>query len=142
MAMNLDELADPGLEFVIDRPPWDGSVHLLERMEGPPGLLADIDGAPFNARTVVIDGVAVAAALAFDHAGDCGIYNVGTLPHARRRGLASSLTAAQLRAARERGCTTASLQSTEMAERLYARLGFRDLGRFVEYVPGARQALA
>jgi predicted GNAT family acetyltransferase len=29
-----------------------------------------------------------------------------------------------------------------MAERLYARLGFRDLGRFVEYVPGARQALA
>jgi hypothetical protein len=37
--------------------------------------------------------------------------------------------------ARDRGCETASLQSTPMAERLYAALGFRDLGRFLEYVP-------
>ena len=34
-----------------------------------------------------------------------------------------------------RGCTTASLQATAMAERLYSRLGFRDLGRILEYVP-------
>jgi len=30
---------------------------------------------------------------------------------------------------------TASLQSTPMAERVYAAIGFRDLGRFLEYVP-------
>jgi predicted GNAT family acetyltransferase len=30
----------------------------------------------------------------------------------------------------------ASLQSTPMAERVYAAVGFRDLGRFLEYVPG------
>jgi hypothetical protein len=34
-----------------------------------------------------------------------------------------------------RGCSTASLQSTEMAERVYAAVGFRDLGRILEYVP-------
>jgi len=35
----------------------------------------------------------------------------------------------------ERGCQTASLQSTPMAERVYAAAGFRDLGRIFEYVP-------
>jgi len=34
-----------------------------------------------------------------------------------------------------RGCRTASLQSTQMAERVYAAVGFRDLGRILEYVP-------
>lgn len=39
--------------------------------------------------------------------------------------------------ARERGCTTVSLQSTPMAEGVYAGVGFRDLGRFDEYVAAA-----
>jgi predicted GNAT family acetyltransferase len=38
-------------------------------------------------------------------------------------------------AARDRGGRTASLQSTPMAERVYAAVGFRDLGRILEYVP-------
>jgi hypothetical protein len=33
-----------------------------------------------------------------------------------------------------RGCRTASLRSTEIAERVYAAVGFRDLGRILEYV--------
>jgi hypothetical protein len=37
--------------------------------------------------------------------------------------------------ARARACRTASLQSTRMAERVYAAVGFRDLGRILEYVP-------
>lgn len=76
-----------------------------------------------------------ARARSCDRDGDCGIYNVGTLEHARRRGLATALTAIQLHDARVRGCETASLQSTPMAERLYATAGFRDLGRILEYVP-------
>lgn len=36
-----------------------------------------------------------------------------------------------------RACRTASLQSTPMAERVYASVGFRDLGRILEYVPPA-----
>lgn len=38
---------------------------------------------------------------------------------------------------RARGCRAASLQSTPMAERVYASAGFRDLGRILEYVPPA-----
>jgi GNAT superfamily N-acetyltransferase len=58
-----------------------------------------------------------------------------TVPAAPRRGLATALSAHAVAAARERGCTTASLQSTAMAEGVYAGVGFRDLGRFDEYVP-------
>jgi hypothetical protein len=43
------------------------------------------------------------------------------------------VTAALLDGARERGLVTASLQATPMAEGLYARLGFRDLGRILEH---------
>jgi hypothetical protein len=32
-----------------------------------------------------------------------------------------------------RGCETASLQSTTMAEHLYAAVGFRNIGRILEY---------
>jgi predicted GNAT family acetyltransferase len=80
-------------------------------------------------------GESIATAMAFDHGSDCGIYNVGTLEHARRRGLAAALTAVQLHDALARGCRTASVQSTEMAEGVYASVGFRDLGRILEYVP-------
>ena len=52
-----------------------------------------------------------------------------------KRGLGTALTAAQAYDARDRGCRTASVQSTEMAERVYAAVGFRDLGRILEYVP-------
>jgi predicted GNAT family acetyltransferase len=71
----------------------------------------------------------------FDHEGDCGIYNVGTLEPYRRRGLATALTALHLRDAAARGCRTASLQATAMAEHAYAGVGFRDLGLYLEYVP-------
>ena len=77
----------------------------------------------------------MATAIAFDLDADCGIYNVSTLEHARRRGLGTALTALHARAAAARGRRTASLQSTAMAERIYAAVGFRDLGRILEYVP-------
>ena len=73
--------------------------------------------------------------MAFDHGDDCRIYNIGTLAQARRRGLGSAVTALLLHDALARGCQTASLQSTEMAERVYATVGFRDLGRILEYAP-------
>ncbi len=74
--------------------------------------------------------------MAFDHNGDCGIYMVGTVPSARRPGLATALSALAVAEAGARGCTTVSLQATAMAEGVYGRVGFRDLGRFDEYVPG------
>ena len=53
------------------------------------------------------------------------------------------LTAHHVHRAAGRGCTTASLQSTAMGEHVYAAVGFRDLGRIIEYEPGTvRSVLA
>jgi ribosomal protein S18 acetylase RimI-like enzyme len=101
----------------------------------PPDLLRHLDPDAYRILVARLDGESVATAIAFDHAGDCGIFNVGTPEHARRRGLATALTTLHLQDARERGCETASLQSTPMAERVYATVGFRDLGRILEYAP-------
>jgi predicted GNAT family acetyltransferase len=49
------------------------------------------------------------------------------------RGLGTALTALLAYDALARGCQTASLQSTPIAERPYAAVGFRALGRFLEY---------
>jgi GNAT superfamily N-acetyltransferase len=60
-----------------------------------------------------------------------------TLESARRRGIGTALVARLVHDAVERGCTTATLQSTPMAERVCAAVGFRDLRRFLEYAPQA-----
>jgi GNAT superfamily N-acetyltransferase len=74
------------------------------------------------------EGRPVACTAAFDVAGDCGIYWVGTLPEARGAGLATGLMRQALLDARERGCTTTSLQATDMGRPVYRRLGYRELG--------------
>ncbi len=114
----------------------------LGRFEQSARTQQPISQASLNVVVAFVDGDPVTSALTFDCAGDCGIYNVGTLPHVRRRGLATALTAELLRAARARGCETATLQATPMAERVYAAVGFRDLGRFLEYVPSDAHAHA
>jgi GNAT superfamily N-acetyltransferase len=126
----LHELAHAGRQL--------GAAEWLEylSMEGlPPDFLADADHAAFHVLVTRSHDEIVAAALAYDFADDCGIYNVETVEKARRRGLGTALTAAQVHDALARGCQTASLQSTQMAERVYAAVGFRDLGRILEYVP-------
>jgi GNAT superfamily N-acetyltransferase len=60
--------------------------------------------------------------------GECGIYLVATLPEAQGRGLAGALMQHALCDARERGCTTTSLQATARGKPLYERLGYRDIG--------------
>jgi predicted GNAT family acetyltransferase len=101
----------------------------------PAGLLSGADPSAFRTLAARLAGETVATAIAFDHDGDCGVFNMSTLEAARRRGLATALTARHVHDAAERGCSTASLQSTAMAERVYAAVGFRDLGRILEYVP-------
>ena len=55
-------------------------------------------------------GENVATGIAFDFGTDCGIYNVGTLEPARRRGLGHRANSHHLHDALARGCQTASLQ--------------------------------
>jgi ribosomal protein S18 acetylase RimI-like enzyme len=105
------------------------------RIGGVEGLVPELPAAGAHFYVARHGGENAATLMSFDHEGDCGIYMVGTVPAARRRGIATALSALAVAEARERGCTTASLQATEMAEGVYSRVGFRDLGRFEEYVP-------
>ena len=103
----------------------------------PTSLLPGLDRDAFHVLIARLEGRNASAAIAHDHEGDCGIYNVGTVERARRRGLGTALTALHLHDALERGCRTASLQATDMAESMYRTVGFRNLGRILEYVPPA-----
>jgi ribosomal protein S18 acetylase RimI-like enzyme len=133
MGMRLDAIRVPRPQLELATPDWAEYLRLFEL---PEDLLAGADHDAFHLRIARMGGESVAAALAFDDGDDCGIYNVETLEHARRRGLGTALTALQAHDARARDCETASLQATEVAERVYAAVGFRDLGLIVEYVPG------
>jgi ribosomal protein S18 acetylase RimI-like enzyme len=137
MGMDLSDLRVPRPAVELAPAVWAEYVAHLAHMGVPDGLLAGVDPSAFRlvlARPAGDD--IVATGLAFDAGADCGIYNVSTLEHARRRGLGTAVTARLVHDAAARGCRTASLQSTEMAERVYAAVGFRDLGRFLEYAPG------
>jgi GNAT superfamily N-acetyltransferase len=132
MGMSLDDFRLPQPELDVRPLEWSDYLRVFEL---PAGLLANGNREDLHVVVAFLDNEPVTSVLTFDLAGDCGIYNVGTLEHARRRGLAAALVAHVLHGARARGCGSASLQSTPMAERLYATIGFRDYGRFLEYVP-------
>jgi GNAT superfamily N-acetyltransferase len=104
-------------------------------VDGLDGLVPELSAEGAHFYVSRFNGENAAMLMAFDHDGDCGIYMVGTVPAARRHGLATALSAHAVNEARKRGCTTVSLQSTAMAEGVYASVGLRDLGRFDEYVP-------
>ena len=133
MGMVLDDIPLPRPDIEVQQPEW---ADYLRTFDLPAGLLSGHPHPCLRVLVARLDGEDAATAMAFDFGGDCGIYNVGTLEHARRRGLGTALTALHLHDARARGCRTASVQSTHMAEGVYAAAGFRDLGRFLEYVPG------
>ena len=130
MGMALHDLRLPRPRIELAQPDWSEYLRILGV---PPDFLSGADPAAYHVLIARLDGENVAAAMAFDLAGDCGIYALGTLEHARRRGLGTALTTLHLHDALARGCQTASLQSTPMAERIYAAVGFRDLGRILEY---------
>jgi GNAT superfamily N-acetyltransferase len=137
MGMRLDELAVTAAPAELHDASWTDYLRYLAGFGLPDGLLAGVDGSGFQVVAASVDGETVATGLGFKHGSDCGIFNVSTLEPARRRGIGTALTARLLQAARARGCVTATLQSTPMAERVYAAVGFReDLGRILEFRAG------
>jgi GNAT superfamily N-acetyltransferase len=132
MGMPLTDILMPRPALELGSAGWDDFLRIFGF---PALLLSGADHSAFHLLFARLDAECVATATAFDHEGDCGIYNVATLEHARRRGLGTALTAVQLHDAAARGCRTASVQATEMAEHVYAAVGFRDLGLILEYVP-------
>jgi ribosomal protein S18 acetylase RimI-like enzyme len=133
MGRSLDDLT--GTRGAADLVASDLFEHV--QIIGAPELLRDVDPRAFHVVVARLADESVATAMAFDHAGDCGVFNVVTLEPARRQGIAAAVTDLLLHDAAARGCATASLQATEMAEGVYAAAGFTDLGRILEYVPPA-----
>ena len=77
-------------------------------------LLGRLDGRPVATASVLLDG------------GIAGVYDVSTVPGARRRGIGTALTVAALQLGRADGYEIAFLQPSAMGRRLYERLGFRE----------------
>jgi len=88
--------------------------------------------------------IGVAACGQYQRAGDVvEIVGVATLPAARRRGLASAVTAALARHALDEGATLVLLSAAEEAvARIYARLGFRRIGTACIAEPANRKSAA
>jgi ribosomal protein S18 acetylase RimI-like enzyme len=120
MGMALDDIRLPRPQIDLGPPAW---FEYLRIVGVPPNFLSRAHPSAYHILVARLDGENVATAMAFDHGNDCGIYNVGTLEHARRRGLGTALTAYLVHDALARGRRTATLQSTAMAERVYAAVG-------------------
>jgi ribosomal protein S18 acetylase RimI-like enzyme len=72
-------------------------------------------------------GAPASVALALHHNRDCGVSFVATVPKARRQGLATKVMRQALKDAVDSGCTTTTLQATDVGERLYLNLGYERL---------------
>jgi GNAT superfamily N-acetyltransferase len=133
MAMELSALQAPRpADFDLDPEPGVATVARLNDLAytyGGNHFERALQTAPsLHCYVTRLDGQPVCCVGAHDHDGDCSIVLVATIPEARGRGLAARLLAHALHEARERGCTTTSLQATKMGQSVYSRLGYRDLG--------------
>ena len=133
MGMALTDILVPRPALDLGSAGWDDFVRIFGL---PEGLLGGADHSAFHllVRPVRRTNASPPRRLSTTKATAASTTS-RRFEHARRRGLGTALTAVQLHDAAARGCRTASVQSTEMAERVYAAVGFRDLGLIFEYVP-------
>jgi ribosomal protein S18 acetylase RimI-like enzyme len=80
-----------------------------------------------------IDGRPVATSLGAVLDGVVAIYNVATVPDARRRGAGGAVTAAAMADAQAGGARWAILETSEMGRSVYERLGFRQVTEVAIY---------
>jgi len=81
-----------------------------------------------------LDGVPVSTALGFRTGRTMGVYNIATIPEARRRGFGEAMTARVLTDGEAAGCDVAALQASSMGRPIYERLGFQLAVRYTGYV--------
>jgi ribosomal protein S18 acetylase RimI-like enzyme len=92
------------------------------------------EASPWRSYVGRLDGEVVASCVLVLSAGVAGIYDVATLPKARRRGLDAAMTLEALREARELGYCIGVLQSSAMGFGVYRRLGFERYSTYHVYV--------
>ncbi len=101
-------------------------MELVERLLEP-----ELATAPGVAVYVgYLDGEPVTSGAGFRSGRTIGVYNIGTVPGARRRGFGAEMTARVAADGRSAGCDVAILQPSDMGRSLYERLGYRVVTRY------------
>lgn len=108
-------------EHVAVRAAMGLSPDLARRLY-PPAFAEDPDVRLF---TVRLDGVPAGASAAIRSGDVGGVYAVGTVKTARRRGVGTAASWAAVAACREWGCDAVVLQASEMGYPVYETMGFR-----------------
>ena len=98
------------------------------------GALGLVGDRPVRHYVGRLDREAVASATLVLMAGVAGIYNVATLPKARRQGVGAAMTLAAFREARKLGYRIGILQSSAAGFNVYRRLGFEQYSTYSVYV--------
>jgi GNAT superfamily N-acetyltransferase len=97
---------------------------------------AEFGELPWRCWVACLDGEPAGVGLSFVGAGAVGLYGIGTLPQARRRGVGTALTLVPMLQARDEGVDTAILHATPDGEKLYPRLGFTEYCRVSRFLGG------
>ncbi|MGN6797895.1 MAG: GNAT family N-acetyltransferase [Gaiellaceae bacterium] len=112
------------IAFTTNGFPAEVTRPMLEMLDRIPNrkqfrtFLATVDGAPAAASALLVtDDTA-------------GLYNVGTLPEFRRRGLGRLVSLAALEAGSAAGCSIGVLDASPDGEPVYLGLGFEEVCRF------------
>jgi N-acetylglutamate synthase len=103
----------------------DELVHRLIR----PALLDVPDAAVLVG---YVDGQPVSCSLLATSGSTAGVYNVATPDRHRKKGYGAALTWAAIAEGARRGCTQAILQASDSGYPVYRKMGFIDLGRYVQ----------
>jgi GNAT superfamily N-acetyltransferase len=96
----------------------------------PEGVARDPDVRLFGG---FLGDESVASSLAIRSEHVVGVYSVGTMEAARRRGIGSAMAWAAVTAGREWGSEAAILQASEMGEPVYRAMGFQTVTGYVTY---------
>lgn len=113
------------IAFTTNGFPADATEPMLEMLGRMPSrellrtFLATVDGVPAASSTLLVTGTTA------------GLYNVGTLPEFRRRGLGRLVSLAALEAGRAEGCSVGVLDASSDGEPVYRALGFEEVCRLM-----------
>jgi GNAT superfamily N-acetyltransferase len=113
-----------GISLMTNGFPQDAAAPLRHALE------ASAEGSQSQTFLATVGGVPAAASTLWCAAGVAGLYNVGTLPGYRGRGLGALVSVAAMAAGRDAGYRTGVLQASDMGRPIYERLGFEERCRF------------
>ena len=125
IATTLDALVDHASML---RDGFGMSQDVVDRLIQP-GLLDEPAAAALVGR---VDGTPVSSSLLAVSGTTAGVYNVATPESFRKKGYGAALTWAAIAEGARRGCTHAVLQASPAGYPVYRRMGFSDLGRYVQ----------